>query len=107
MAMATVAGIGLVIVRRLVAGRAVARLLSPHAVVQRELVPEAGARPGARRMALGAVVAEAPLVHLRLGMTRRASLRRALEGVVDVASLAIQRDMLPSQLEPRQSMVEV
>src|SRR5690242_16953317 len=53
--------------------------------------------PGVRRVALGTVGPEAPLVNDRVGVARSTIFGRALKGVVDVAGLALDLHMLAGQ----------
>jgi hypothetical protein len=62
--------------------------------------------PRGRRMTLDATGTEASLMGLRLGVAGHAALRCALEGVVDVAGLAIHLAVLTRQLERGQVVVE-
>ena len=68
---------------------------------------ELGAVPRVRRVALGALGAEAPLVDLRLGVAGHTGLRGPEEGIVVlVARPAVGGLMFAGQLEGRQIVIE-
>src|SRR5262249_8181373 len=102
---AAIAGVGLVLLRRRVAGGARNRLAP--AVVDREPVREGRTAPGAGRMTLLTVRAAMPLVDRRLGVTGRTGLRRATVDVAGVAQLAIDLLMLARQFEGGQVMIKL
>ena len=82
------------------------RLVLAHEFERREVVIERRVLPVRRIVALRAVRPKRALMVIVLQMAGRASLRRALEHVVDVALGALDRLVLAHEFERRQIVIE-